>query len=144
MIAMLLVWCHLLTGYEPELVCDNLHKVAPRPPLPVIQVHGERVSPKGHEFELLSVRTLYTCGLVAGRSQVRESVRYITHNSCAISVVPPFNRLWAQVGVMVLNMCWLPYSHKLKVMSSNYVVCAFFLPVRSWVSDIWVCWPIAG
>jgi len=93
MIAVLLVWCHLLTGYEPKLVHDNLHKVAPRPPLLVVQVHGERVSPKGHEFELLSVRTLYTCGSVAGQSQVRGSVRYITHDSCAISVVPPFNKL---------------------------------------------------
>ncbi len=43
---MLLVWCHLLTGYEPGLVRDNLRKMAPRPPLPVIQVHGKRVSPK--------------------------------------------------------------------------------------------------
>ena len=91
MIAVLLVWCHLLTGYELRLVCDNLHKVTPRPPLPVVQVHGERVSSKGHEFELLSVCTLYTCGSVVSRSRVRESVRYITHNSCAISVVPPFN-----------------------------------------------------
>ncbi len=89
---MLLVWCHSLTGYEPELVCNNLHKVMSRPPLPVIQVHGERVSSKGHEFKPLSVCTLYTCGLVAGRSRVRESVRYITHDSCAISVVPPFNK----------------------------------------------------
>ncbi len=89
---MLLVWCHLLTGYEPELVHDNLHKVVPRPPLPVVQVHGERVSSKGHEFEPLSVCTLYTCGLIAGQSWVRESVRYITHDSCAISVVPPFNK----------------------------------------------------
>jgi len=89
---MLLVWCHLLTGYEPGLVRDNLCKVAPRPPLPVVQVHGEGVSSKGHEFEPLSVCTLYTCGSVAGRSQVRESVRYITYNSCAISVVPPFNK----------------------------------------------------
>jgi hypothetical protein len=89
---MLLVWCHLLTGYELRLVCDNLRKMAPRPPLPVVQVHGERVSPKGHEFEPPSVRTLYTCGSVAGRSRVRKSVRYITHNSYAISVVPPFNR----------------------------------------------------
>jgi len=63
---MLLVWCHLLTGYEPELVCDNLHKMAPRPPLLVVQVHGERVSSKGYEFELLSVRTLYTCRSVVG------------------------------------------------------------------------------
>ncbi len=92
MIAVLLVWCSLLTGYELKLVHDNLCKVAPRPPLPVVQVHGERVSSKGHEFEPLSVCTLYTCGLVVGRSQVRESVRYITHNSCAISVVSPFNK----------------------------------------------------
>jgi len=56
-----------LTGYEPELVCDNLCKMAPRPPLLVVQVHGERVSPKGHEFELLSVCTLYTCRSVAGQ-----------------------------------------------------------------------------
>ncbi len=91
MIAMLLVWCHLLTGYEPELVCDNLCKMAPRPPLLVVQVHGERVSSKGHEFKLLSVCTLYTCGSVAGQLWVRGSVRYITHNSYAISVVPPFN-----------------------------------------------------
>ncbi len=90
---MLLVWCHLLTGYEPGLVCDNLCKTVPRPPLPVVQVHGERVSSKGHEFKLPSARTLYTCGSVAGRSRVRESVRYITHNSYAISVVPPFNSI---------------------------------------------------
>jgi len=93
MIAVLLVWCHLLTGYEPELVCDNLCKVAPRPPLPVVQVHGERVSSKGHKFRPPSVCALYTCRLVAGQLWVRESVRYITHDSCAISVVPPFNRL---------------------------------------------------
>ncbi len=90
---MLLVWCHLLTGYELKLVCDNLHKVMPRPPLLVVQVHGEKVSSKDHEFKLLSVCTLYTCGSVAGQSQVRKSVRYITYNSYAISVVPPFNRL---------------------------------------------------
>ncbi len=89
---MLLVWCHLLTGYEPGLVRDNLCKVAPRPPLPVVQVHGEGVSPKGREFEPPSARTLYTCGSVAGRSRVRGSVRYITHDSYAISVVPPFNK----------------------------------------------------
>jgi len=90
----LLVWCHLLTGYEPGLVRDNLHKVAPRPPLPVVQVHGEGVSPKDHEFEPPSACTLYTCGSVAGRSRVRGSVRYITHDSCAISVVPPFNNVF--------------------------------------------------
>jgi len=91
MIAMLLVWCPLLTGYEPELVHDNLCKMVPRPPLLVVQVHGERVSPKGHEFKPLSVCTLYTCGSVAGQLWVRDSVRYITHDSYAISVVPPFN-----------------------------------------------------
>jgi len=32
---------------------------------------------------------MYEC---AGWSWVRESVRYITHNSCAISVVPSFNK----------------------------------------------------
>ncbi len=89
---MLLVWCHLLTGYEPGLVCDNLCKVVPRPPLLVVQVYGERVSSKGHEFEPLSVHTLYTCRSVAGRLWVRGSVRYITHNSYAISVVPSFNK----------------------------------------------------
>jgi len=91
---MLLVWCHLLTGYEPGLVRDNLRKTAPRPPLPVVQVHGERVSPTGHKFKPLSVCTLYTCGSVAGRSRVRGSVRYITHNSYAISVVPTFNKVY--------------------------------------------------
>ncbi len=88
---MLLVWCHLLTGYEPRLVCDNLHKMVPRPSLLIVQVHGERVSPKGHKFKPLSVRTLYTCRSVAGQLWVRESVRYITHNSYAISVMPSFN-----------------------------------------------------
>ncbi len=43
---MLLVWCHLLTGYEPELVQLFLHKTVPRPPLLMVQVHGERVSSK--------------------------------------------------------------------------------------------------
>jgi len=89
---MLLVWCHLLTGYEPELVHDNLCKMAPRPPLSVVQVHGEKVSSKGHKFELPSVCTLYICGSVAGRSRVRKSVRYITHDSYAISVVSSFNK----------------------------------------------------
>ena len=91
MIAVLLVWCHLLTGYELELVHDNLCKMVPKLPLLVVQVHGERVSSKGYEFEPLSVCTLYTCRLVTGQLQVRESVRYITHNSCAISVMPSFN-----------------------------------------------------
>ncbi len=43
---MLLVWCPLLTGYEPRLVQLFLRKTAPRPPLLVVQVHGEGVSPK--------------------------------------------------------------------------------------------------
>ncbi len=43
---MLLVWCLLLTGYELRLVQLFLHKTAPRPPLLVVQVHGERVSSK--------------------------------------------------------------------------------------------------
>ncbi len=57
------------------------------------KVHGEGVSPKGCEFEPLSARTVYTCGSVAGQSRVRGSVRYITHDSYAISVVPPFNNI---------------------------------------------------
>ncbi len=97
MIAMLLVWCHLLTGYELRLVHDNLHKTVPRSPLLMVQVHDERVSSKDYEFKLLSVCTLYTCRSVAGRLQVRESVKYITHNSYAISVVPPFNKIKDQL-----------------------------------------------
>ncbi len=63
---MLLVWCHLLTGYELKLVCNNLHKMVPRPPLLMIQVHDEKVSSKDHKFELLSVCILYICRSVAG------------------------------------------------------------------------------
>ncbi len=33
---------------------------------------------------------------------IKKIVRYITHDSYAISVVPPFNRLWAQVNAVVL------------------------------------------
>ncbi len=104
MIAMLLVWCHLLTGYELRLVCNNLCKIVPRSSLPVVQVYGERVSSKGHEFKPLSVCTLYTCRLVTGRLQVRESVRYITHDSYAISVVPPFNIIFIYQFVMI-SLC---------------------------------------
>jgi len=43
---MLLVWCHLLTGYELRLVQLFLHKMVSRSPLPVVQVYGEGVSPK--------------------------------------------------------------------------------------------------
>ncbi len=90
---MLLVWCHLLTGYELRLVCNNLCKMVPRPPLLMIQVHDERVSSKDYEFKPLSVCTLYTCRSVVGQSQIRRSVKYITHNSYAISVVPSFNNI---------------------------------------------------
>ena len=72
-------------------MCNNLCKVAPRPSLLIVQVYGEKVSSKDHKFELLSVCTLYTYGLVVSQSQVRRSVRYITHNSYVISVVSPFN-----------------------------------------------------
>ena len=114
MIAVLLVWCHLLTGYELRLVHDNLHKVMPRPPLPVVQVYGKRVSLKGHEFKPLSVCTLYTCRSVAGQSQVRESVRYITHDSCAISVVPSFNMIFHFyiINVLLAN----------KIIHKNYIL----------------------
>jgi len=101
-------------------VRDNLRKVAPRPPLPVVQVHGEGVSPKGREFEPLSVRTLYTCGSVACRSRVRESVRYITHDSCAISVVPPFNNILSSFNtVFLISVC--TNSSDLKKMHSSLV-----------------------
>jgi len=83
--------------------------MAPRPSLLVVQVHGERVSPKGHEFEPPSVRTLYTCGSVAGQLQVRESVRCITHNSCAISVVPPFNNLFYNLKYIIIEFSILNY-----------------------------------
>ena len=63
---MLLVWCHLLTGYELRLVCNNLCKMMPRSSLLMVQVHDERVSSKGYEFEPLSVCTLYICELVMG------------------------------------------------------------------------------
>jgi len=38
----------------------------------------------------------------AGRSRVRGSVRYITHDSCAISVVPPFNNVNSYLNVLLL------------------------------------------
>ena len=47
--------------------------------------------PKGYKFKLLSVHTLYIYGPVMGQLWVKESVRYITYNSCAISVVFTFN-----------------------------------------------------
>ena len=97
-------------------------------------------------FKLINVSAIFQVYINWALTELIDvfCVRYITHDSCAISVVPPFNRLWARVGVMVLNMRWLPYPHKPKVMSSNHVACAFFPPVRSWVSDVWACRPIAG
>jgi len=44
---------------------------------------------------------MYVC---AGQSRVRESVRYITHNSYAISVVPPFNNLNLIVLMQIIDI----------------------------------------
>ena len=129
---MLLVWCHLLTGYEPELVHDNLCKMVPRPPLLVVQVHGERVSSKGYEFEPLSVCTLYTCGSVAGQLWVRESVRYITHDSCAISVVPPFNMIFHFYIINVLSANKIIHKYTEFICST---VIAFHLTSKNFFSD---------
>ncbi len=108
---MLLVWCSLLTDYELRLVHDNLCKMVPRLSLLMVQVHGERVSLKGYEFKSLSVCTLYTCESVAGWSQVRESVRYITHNSYAISVVLTFNKVkYINILIIILKTLWLKCS----------------------------------
>jgi len=30
-------------------------------------------------------------------------VKYITHNSCAIKVMPSFNRLWAQISAVIMT-----------------------------------------
>ncbi len=46
MIAVLLVWCHLLTGYELRLVQLFLHKTVSRSSLLMVQVHSEKVSSK--------------------------------------------------------------------------------------------------
>ncbi len=66
---MLLVWCHLLTGYEPGLVQLFLHKTAPRPLLLVVQVHGERVSPK------VTSLNHHLCALFTPVSQLRADCR---------------------------------------------------------------------
>jgi len=39
-----------------------------------------------------------------------KNVRYITHDSCATSVVPPFNRLWAWVSAVITCVKWLSRS----------------------------------
>jgi len=67
---MLLVWCHLLTGYEPELVQLFLHKTVPRPPLLVVQVHGEGVSSK-----------------------------VMSLNHCLCALFTPVGQLWADCGL---------------------------------------------
>ncbi len=30
-----------------------------------------------------------------------NAVRYITYDSCTTSVMPPFNRLWAQISAVI-------------------------------------------
>ena len=46
---------------------------------------------KDYEFKLLSVYILYIYRLIMSQLWVKESVRYITYNSYAISVMSPFN-----------------------------------------------------
>jgi len=46
---------------------------------------------------------MYEC---AGWLRVRESVRYITHNSCAISVVPPFNKYTSYKSYSMTQRLW--------------------------------------
>jgi len=46
---------------------------------------------KDCEFKSLSMCTLYICRSVTGQLWVRKSVKYITHNSYAISVMSSFN-----------------------------------------------------
>jgi len=88
----------------------------PRPPLSVVQVHGKRVSSKGYEFKLLSVCTLYICGSVAGQLWVRESVRYITYNSCAISVVSSFNSYTIK---KIYKYCLYSFTQTVKSQQNN-------------------------
>ncbi len=46
---------------------------------------------KDYKFELLSIYTLYIYRSVTGQLWVKRSVKYITYNSYAISVVLSFN-----------------------------------------------------
>ncbi len=46
---------------------------------------------KDYEFKSLSVCTLYIYELIVSQLQVKRSVKYITCDSCAISVVLTFN-----------------------------------------------------
>ena len=52
---------------------------------------------KDYEFELLSVCTLYIYELIMSQLWVRKSVRYITHNCYAISVVSSFNNNYNKI-----------------------------------------------
>ena len=52
---------------------------------------------KDCEFKSLSMHTLYIYELIVSQLQVRESVRYITHNSYAISVMLSFNKHYNKV-----------------------------------------------
>ena len=47
------------------------------------------------------------------------------------SVMLTFDRLWAWVDVIILNMYWLSYLHKLKIINLNYVVYTFFSLMKS-------------
>ncbi len=48
---------------------------------------------KDYKFKSLSMYTLYICRSITDWLWVRESVRYITYNSCAISVMLTFNKI---------------------------------------------------
>jgi len=48
---------------------------------------------KDYKFKSLSVCTLYIYELIMGQLWVRKSVRYITYNSYAISVMSSFNKV---------------------------------------------------
>ena len=90
MIAMLLVWCHLLTGYELRLVQLFLCKTVPRPPLPVVQVHGEGVSPKVTSLNCCLCAPFTPAGQLRADRGLGEVLDIYSY---AISVVPPFDRL---------------------------------------------------
>ncbi len=48
---------------------------------------------KDYKFKLLSICILYIYKLIMSQLWVKESVKYITYNSCAISVMLTFNSL---------------------------------------------------
>ncbi len=47
---------------------------------------------KDYKFKLLSICILYIYELIVSQSQIKRSVKYITYNSCAISVMLSFNK----------------------------------------------------